>query len=104
MYYSKSFEKSKYFTKNFSPDIFLGYNVGMPFVEAVPNVSEGKNPANSIWLWSPGVKPALPLFGEKTGLTGAVVAAVERLMEYGRHETKNSESRLTLDFLRENGF
>ncbi len=29
---------------------------------------------------------------------------VERLMEYGRHETKNSESRLTLDFLRENGF
>lgn len=39
--------------------------------------SEGKNPANSIWLWSPGVKPALPLFGEKTGLTGAVVAAVD---------------------------
>ena len=23
----------------------MGYNVGMPFVEAVPNVSEGKNPA-----------------------------------------------------------
>lgn len=45
MYYSKSFEKSKYFTKNFSPDIFLGYNVGMPFLEAVPNVSEGKNSA-----------------------------------------------------------
>ena len=48
MYYSKSFEKSKYFSEEIfysGRRRFLRYNVNMPFVEAVPNVSEGKNPA-----------------------------------------------------------
>lgn len=39
--------------------------------------SENKKPANSIWLWSAGKKPALPSFSERFGLRGAAVAAVD---------------------------
>lgn len=39
----------------------------------------GKRPANAIWLWSPGKKPALPSFKEKWGLEGAVISAVDLL-------------------------
>jgi len=38
---------------------------------------EGKNPANSIWLWGQGRKPRLPAFSEKYGLKGAMVSAVD---------------------------
>lgn len=37
----------------------------------------GLRPANSIWLWSPGKKPALPSFKEKWGLSGTVISAVD---------------------------
>lgn len=37
----------------------------------------GKNVANSIWLWSPGKKPALPSFRDKWGLDAAVISAVD---------------------------
>lgn len=37
----------------------------------------GLHPANSIWLWSPGKKPALPSFEEKWGLKGTVISAVD---------------------------
>jgi len=37
----------------------------------------GLRPANSIWLWSPGKKPALPSFKEKWGLDGTVISAVD---------------------------
>lgn len=37
----------------------------------------GKRPANSAWLWSPGKKPALPSFKDKWGLDGAVISAVD---------------------------
>ncbi|MEN2985365.1 MAG: cofactor-independent phosphoglycerate mutase [Thermodesulfovibrionaceae bacterium] len=40
-------------------------------------VSEGKKPANSIWLWGQGKKPNLPSFFEKYGLTGALISAVD---------------------------
>ncbi len=40
-------------------------------------ISEGKNPANSVWFWSPGKKPALPCFDEKWGLKSAVISAVD---------------------------
>lgn len=42
-------------------------------------VREGKNPANSIWLWGQGTKPMLPDFTQKTGLKGAVISAVDLL-------------------------
>jgi len=38
---------------------------------------EGKNPANSVWFWSPGRKPMLPSFEEKWGLKPAVISAVD---------------------------
>ena len=37
----------------------------------------GLHPANSIWLWSPGKKPALPDFYEKWGLRSTVISAVD---------------------------
>lgn len=40
-------------------------------------VADGKLPATCIWLWGQGKKPALPLFSEKTGLTGAMISAVD---------------------------
>ncbi|MBQ4091318.1 MAG: cofactor-independent phosphoglycerate mutase [Clostridia bacterium] len=39
--------------------------------------------ANSIWLWSPGKKPALPSFSEKWGLCGAVISAVDLIKGIG---------------------
>lgn len=37
----------------------------------------GKNPANSVWLWGEGTKPALDNFTARTGLRGAVISAVD---------------------------
>ena len=37
----------------------------------------GLRPANSIWLWSPGKKPALPDFYEKWKLKATVISAVD---------------------------
>lgn len=43
----------------------------------------GLKPANSIWLWSPGKKPALPSFSEKWSLRGAVISAVDLIKGIG---------------------
>ena len=42
-------------------------------------ISEGKRPANSIWLWGEGRKPMLPQFEGLYGMKGAVVSAVDLL-------------------------
>ncbi|MGN0527243.1 MAG: cofactor-independent phosphoglycerate mutase [Acutalibacteraceae bacterium] len=42
-------------------------------------MAEGKRPANSIWLWGEGTKPALPDFKEKYGVSGSIVSAVDLL-------------------------
>lgn len=39
--------------------------------------AEGKKPANSIWLWGQGKKPAMPTMGEMFGISGALVSAVD---------------------------
>ncbi len=39
----------------------------------------GKRKANSLWYWGAGTKPSLQNFREKTGLTGAMVSAVDLL-------------------------
>ena len=44
---------------------------------------KGLRPANSIWLWSPGKKPALPSFKEKWGIDGAVISAVDLIKGIG---------------------
>jgi len=43
-----------------------------------------ENPANMIWLWSPGKKPSIPSFKEKFGVTGAVISAVDLIKGMGR--------------------
>ena len=45
----------------------------------VQRAAEGKNKANSLWFWGAGTKPSLQNFGEKTGLKGAMVSAVDLL-------------------------
>ncbi len=39
----------------------------------------GKNKANSLWFWGAGTKPRLSSFKEKTGLSGAMISAVDLL-------------------------
>lgn len=41
--------------------------------------AEGKNKANSLWFWGAGTKPSLQSFQEKTGLSGAMISAVDLL-------------------------
>ena len=45
----------------------------------VERVKRGLKPANSIWFWGEGRKPDLPNFKEKTGLSGAMISAVDLL-------------------------
>jgi len=43
-----------------------------------------ENPANMIWLWGQGVKPNMPKFKEKFGLSGSVISAVDLIKGLGR--------------------
>ncbi len=40
-------------------------------------IAAGKNPANSLWIWGQGKKPALSSFKDKYGITGAAISAVD---------------------------
>ena len=46
-------------------------------------IAEGKAPANSIWLWGEGSKPALASFEETYGVKGSIVSAVDLLKGIG---------------------
>jgi len=43
-----------------------------------------ENPANMIWLWGQGKKPAMPAFADKYGLSGSVISAVDLIKGLGR--------------------
>ena len=43
-----------------------------------------ENPANMIWLWGQGLKPRIPIFKEKFGVTGAVISAVDLIKGMGK--------------------
>lgn len=45
--------------------------------------AKGLKSANSPWLWSPGGKPMLPSFGDKWGINGAVISAVDLIKGIG---------------------
>ncbi len=47
-------------------------------------IAQGKRPANSIWLWGEGTRPALEDFRTKFGLRGAVISAVDLLKGIGK--------------------
>ncbi len=47
-------------------------------------MAEGKDPANSIWLWSPGYKPAMETLHDKYGIkSGSVISAVDLIRGIG---------------------
>jgi len=48
-------------------------------------IEEGKNPANSIWLWGQGVAPTMPTFKELYGLSGSVISAVDLVKGIGKY-------------------
>ena len=43
-----------------------------------------ENPANMIWLWGQGKKPAMPKFTDKYGLSGSVISAVDLIKGLGK--------------------
>ena len=55
------------------------YNFLMEHPVNKKRISEGKRPANSIWLWGEGTKPSLPDFKEKYGVDGSIISAVDLL-------------------------
>ncbi len=46
-------------------------------------IAEGKRPANSIWLWGEGTKPALVPFEKVRGLKGGIISAVDLVKGIG---------------------
>lgn len=49
-------------------------------------VAEGKDPANSIWPWSPGYKPEMETLQELFGIkSGSVISAVDLIMGIGKY-------------------
>lgn len=51
----------------------------------VKRISEGKPPANMIWLWGQGKAPRLESFQERFGLSGAVISAVDLIKGLGKY-------------------
>lgn len=49
----------------------------------VKRVSQGKKPANSIWLWGEGTKPSLDSFESLRRLKGGVISAVDLIKGIG---------------------
>lgn len=44
----------------------------------------GESPADMIWLWGQGTRPALPLFRDKFGMEGSIISAVDLVNGIGR--------------------
>lgn len=49
----------------------------------IKRIEEGKNPANSIWIWGQGKKPQLSSFTDKYGINGTIVSAVDLIKGIG---------------------
>jgi 2,3-bisphosphoglycerate-independent phosphoglycerate mutase len=52
-------------------------------------IEEGKNPANSIWVWGQGYAPKFTPFQELYGKTGAIISAVDLLKGIGVYACLN---------------
>lgn len=75
-------------TEYLPPEPFLtlqkrSYDILSKHPVNLDRISRGLRPANSLWLWSPGKKPALPSFKQKWGLSGAVISAVDLIKGIG---------------------
>lgn len=60
-----------------SRELFADHPVNRKRIEA------GMQPGNSIWLWGQGKAPRMETFGQKFGLRGSVVAAVDLIRGIG---------------------
>lgn len=49
----------------------------------VQRKKEGKNPANCIWLWGEGRPPSMPTLGQRFGISGSMISAVDLLKGLG---------------------
>ncbi|MBR2499249.1 MAG: cofactor-independent phosphoglycerate mutase [Clostridia bacterium] len=47
-------------------------------------IANGKRPANSLWFWGEGTKPALEKFEDKFSLKGGIISAVDLLKGIGK--------------------
>ena len=47
-------------------------------------IADGKRPANSLWFWGEGTKPALEKFQDKFALKGGIISAVDLLKGIGK--------------------
>lgn len=45
----------------------------------------GKDPANSMWVWSPGRRPRMETYAQRFGITGAVISAVDLIRGIGAY-------------------
>ncbi len=50
----------------------------------IERAKRGLNPANSLWFWGEGTKPALQNFTERFGVKGAMISAVDLLKGIGK--------------------
>jgi 2,3-bisphosphoglycerate-independent phosphoglycerate mutase len=48
-------------------------------------ISKGKDPGNSIWVWSPGYKPEMKTYKELYNKSGAIISAVDLLYGIGTY-------------------
>jgi len=48
-------------------------------------ISDGKNPANSLWLWGQGRAPEMNTLSDRFGLKGGVISAVDLLKGIGHY-------------------
>ena len=46
-------------------------------------IAEGKRPANSIWIWGEGARPAMEPLQQRYGVTGSLISAVDLLKGLG---------------------
>ena len=60
-----------------SKEILENHNVN------IKRKSQGKDPANMIWPWSPGKRPSLETFHQRFGIRGAVISAVDLIKGLG---------------------
>lgn len=55
------------------------YDILMAHPVNQARIAAGKKPANCMWLWGEGTKPAIGNFAEKYGMSGAMITAVPLL-------------------------
>ncbi len=77
-----------YLPKGKNADIYIGfmkksYELLRDHPVNKKRIAAGKNPANSIWLWGEGTKPAMGDFKAEHGLKGGVISAVDLVKGIG---------------------